>query len=107
MRRNRRRRRRRRASRRARDLLEASWGVLEASWAVLGPSWVSWSALWASRGPLGPSWGFLGTEKVTRHYAGNPKDTAPSPRRFETRGSDPLKDSSGGRTEAQGMRQMT
>ena len=69
----------------------------------------SWTVLVASWGSLGPSWGPLGPQKVTRQAAGSPRGAAPdprgdagSPRKIGTRGSEPLNDSSGVRTEAQG-----
>ena len=102
-------------------LLEASWGILAASWAVLGPSWASWGALWASRGPLGPPsaplrallarlGALLGPKKSCgklRRDAGSPRAHATSPGRFRNLGSGPLKESSGLRTEAQGMSERT
>ena len=84
--------------------LGAILGVLGRCFGVSRPSWAVLAASWGS---LGPSWGPLGPEKVTREDATSPRATAGRPKRFENLGSGPLKESSGLRTEAQGMRQRT
>ena len=77
--------------------LGAILGVLGRCFGDSGPSWTVLGASWGS---LGPSWGPLGPEKVTRQAAGRPG-------RFGNLGSGPLNDSSGLRTEAQGIGQGT
>ena len=84
--------------------LGAIFGVLERSLGVLGPSWTVLEASWR---PLGPTSRPLGPEQVTRPDARNPRAHAGSPGRFGNLGSGPLKESSGMRTEAQGMRERT
>ena len=84
--------------------LGAILGVLGRCFGDSGPSWAVLAASW---GPLGPSWGPLGPEKVTREAARSPRGDAGSPRKIATRGSEPLKDSSGVRIEAQGIGQGT
>ena len=86
--------------------LGAILGVLGRCFGDSGPSWAVLAASW---GPLGPSWGPLGPEKVTREAAtsprgaaGHPRGDAGSPRKIQTKGSEPLKNSSGVKTEAQG-----
>ena len=86
--------------------LGAILGVLRRCFGVSRPSWAVWAASWGS---LDPSWGPLAPRKVTRGAAGDPRGDAgsprgdaTSPRKIATRGSEPLKNSSGVRTEAQG-----
>ena len=79
-------------------------GVLGCS---LGVSGASWAVLVASWGPLGPSRCLLGSKKVSRQDAEESWGTAARPKRFGNLGSGPLKDSSGLRTEAQGIGQRT
>ena len=52
-------------------------------------------------------WGLIWPEKVTRQAARNPRRHAPSPERFGNLGSGPLKDPSGSRIDAQGIRERT
>ena len=86
--------------------LGAILGVLRRCFGLSRPSWAVWAASWGS---LDPSWGPLAPRKVTRGAAGDPRGDAgsprgdaTSPRKIGTRGSEPLKNSSGVRTEAQG-----
>ena len=84
--------------------LWAIFGVLERSLDVLSPLWAVLEASWR---PLGPTSRPLGPEQVTRPDARNPRGHATRPGRIGNLGSGPLNDSSGLRTEAQGMRQRT
>ena len=79
--------------------LGAILGVLERCFGVSRPSWAILAASWGS---LGPSWGPLRPRKVKRGAATSPRGNAPRRGRIGTRGSEPLNDSSGVRTEAQG-----
>ena len=60
-------------------------------------------------GLFGASWGLLGPspQKVAREAAGVPRGNGTSPDGFGNLGSGPFKESSGLRTEAQGIRQRT
>ena len=100
-------------------LLEASWSVLEASWPVLRPSWASEGDVSVSRSRRGPSWSrlgadlarfkpVLGPEKPRDKPRRSPEGlrgapgNAGSPRKIQTKGSEPFKNSSKVKTEAQG-----
>ena len=89
----------------------AQLAVVGSSWPVLGQSWGRLGGLWGrlggplgpSWGPVGPSWGPLGALLARPGALLGPKKTrATTPGNL---GSGPLRNSTGLRTEAQGIGQ--